>query len=721
MVPPAGTAVLQEAARRSRLTLHTLVEGAWSVTFARYAGRDEVVFGTTVSGRPPALPGSDAMIGCFINTLPVRVRLAPADELAPWLKRLQADQLELRRFEFSPLVQVRTWSEVAGDQPLFESLLVYENFPLDAVMTTSKLAGRFQRTNYPLAVVAEPRRELELRLGFDRGRFEAATVGRMLGHFQQVLESLPAALARDGSRLADLPALPAAERHQLLVEWTDPGAPWPAPAPVHRLAAEQAARTPEAEVVVAADERLTHRELQRRAGALAHHLRGLGVGPESIVGVCLERSANLVVALLGILRAGGAYLPLDPALPAERLAWMAEDSGARVVLTEERLLGRLPPGSPGSNTISGGRQTICLDRAAAAVLASSAAAPDDGGVGLDNAAYVIYTSGSTGRPKGVVVPHRGVANHLTWDQAFLFEEGDSFLQKTTASFDVSVAEIFGPLVVPGGRTVLAQPTGADGAQDPAHLLELIAREGITHTSFPPTLLSVLLDDEVFRACQSLKIVLTGGETVPADLPDRFYAAHSARLVNRYGPTEASISVTSWQCRQGEAEVVLPIGRGIAGAEMYVLDRELQPVPMGALGEIYIGGPGLARGYLNRPRLTAGTFVPHPFGAGRGASGARLYRTGDLGRFRPDGALEFARTDRPPGQDPRLPGRAGGDRGRPRPPSGGARGGGARPWRGRGQAAGRLRPARAGGGAGGARRAARLSRRAAARLHGAGGW
>ncbi len=636
LVPPAGTNALQETARRNRLTLHTLVEGAWAVTFARYAGRADLVFGTTVSGRPPALPGSDAMIGCFINTLPVRVRLAPGDELAAWLKGLQTDQLELRRFEYSPLVEVRAWSDLPADQPLFESLLVYENFPLDAVMTSSNLAGRFQRTNYPLAVVVEPRREVELRMGYDRGRFGAATIGRMLRHFQEVLESLPAALAGDGSRLADLPALAAAERHQLLVEWTDPGAPWAAPAPVHRLAAAQAAETPDAEVVVAPDERLSHRELQRRAGALAGRLRACGVGPESIVGVCLERSANLVAALLGILRAGGAYLPLDPALPAERLAWMAEDSGARVVVTEERLLGRLP---------DRGWQVLCLDRDAVFAVPAMETEPAELGenepaddVLLDHPAYVIYTSGSTGRPKGVVVPHRGVANHLTWDQVYLFEAGDSFLQKTTVSFDVSVAEIFGPLVVPGGRTVLARPGGEAGAQDPAHLLELIAREGITHTSFPPTLLSVLLDDGAFRACDSLKVVITGGETVPADLPDRFYGALSARLLNRYGPTEASISVTAWRCRPGASEVVLPIGRGIAGAEMYVLDRELQPVPIGALGELFIGGPGLARGYLNRPRLTAETFVPNPFGGG---PGARLYRTGDLGRFRPDGALEFA--------------------------------------------------------------------------------
>ena len=653
LVPPAATAALQEAARQRRLTLHTLVEGAWSLTLARYAGRQDLVFGTTVSGRPPALPGSDAMVGCFINTLPVRVRLSVEDGLVPWLRRLQAEQLELRRFEYSPLVEVRRWSEVPGDQPLFESLLVYENFPLDAAVST-RLEGRFQRTNYPLAVVAEPGRELQLRLGYDRSRCEPAAIGRMLRHLQEVLESLPAAMARAegeaGARIADLPALPAAERHQLLVEWTDPGLAYPPPAPLHELVAAQAARTPDAEVLSAAEERLTHRELQRRAGALARHLRGLGVGPETIVGVCLERSPALVVALLGVLEAGGAYLPLDPTLPAERLGWMVEDSGTRLVVTAEGLGDRLPR--------DGAWRTVRLDASGAAAGADA----EDGGavaapaaVDLDHPAYVIYTSGSTGRPKGVVVPHLGAANHLTHDQVHFLLGGDRFLQKTTASFDVSVVEIFATMLVPGGRTVLARP---DGAQDPAYLLEVIQREGITNTSFPPTLLSLLLDDEAFRACRTLRSMVTGGETVPADLPDRFHAAMSARLFNRYGPTEASISVTSWVCVPGAAEAVLPIGRPIAGAAIYLLDRHLRPVPLGALGEIYLGGPGLARGYLNRPELTAEVFVPNPFAGAhpelgarwrwggadkdwKGGAGSRLYKTGDLARYRRDGALEFA--------------------------------------------------------------------------------
>src|SRR6185295_12360531 len=376
-----------------------------------------------------------------------------------------------------------------------------------------------------------------------------------------------------------------------------------------------------------------------RANRLARHLQGLGVGPEVLVGVHLERSFDLVVALLAVEKAGGAYLPLDPSLPEERLRYLIEDAAAAVLITSGAaglITSRFAAGFAdlAAGSVAGLRG-LNLDEAKKAIAGESAerlpatALPD-------NPAYVIYTSGSTGQPKGVVISRRALANRLQYARSTDFStDREAFLQKTTISFDVSVLEIFAPLVS-GGRTVLPEP---EGHKDPAYLVRLIAEQKITQASFPPSTLSLLLDAGALDACRDLRILVTGGETVPADLPDRVHARLPwIDLYNRYGPTEATISVTGWLCRPGALERTLPIGRPTANAEVYLLDREGRPVPVGVAGELHLGGLCLARGYLGRPALTAASFVPHPFAA---RPGERLYATGDLARYRPDGAIEFA--------------------------------------------------------------------------------
>jgi amino acid adenylation domain-containing protein len=369
------------------------------------------------------------------------------------------------------------------------------------------------------------------------------------------------------------------------------------------LVADQAARTPDAVAVACGDARLSYAELAARAERLARVLAGRGAGPEQVVAVALERSAELVIALLAVLRAGAAYLPLDPSYPAGRIEFMLADARPAAVVTARDM--QLP---------------------AEVDLPRLPAGPRPG-----NPAYVIYTSGSTGRPKGVVIPHRGIVNRLAWMQAaYRLGPGDRVLQKTPVSFDVSVWEFFWPLLE-GATMVLARPGGHG---DPGYLSRVIAAAGVTTTHFVPAMLESFLDSADLGACGSLRRVICSGEALPGLLARRFAASLGADLHNLYGPTETSVDSTAWQCGTGPGDP--PIGRPIANTRVFVLDRWLAPVPPGVAGELYIAGAGLARGYHRQPVLTAGRFVACPSG-----SGERMYRTGDLARWTADGVLEFA--------------------------------------------------------------------------------
>ena len=466
---------------------------------------------------------------------------------------------------------------------------------------------------------------------YNRDLFDAPTVARLASHFGTLLG---AAVAAPDRALADLPLLSAPERHQALCEWNDRAEEYPEEGLVHALIAARAAERPDAPALGLDGERMSYGELERRATRIARHLRAAGVGPDRLVGIAVERSFAMVAALLGIWKAGGAYLPLDAGLPPERLAFMLADSGARIVLTQASL-------RPALSDFSGVPLLVeDLWESEPAGLSGVEIPPalSDFPEQADRAAYVIYTSGSTGRPKGVVISHRALGNRLRFAQAVELAPGDSFVQKTTTSFDASVSEIWSPLLT-GGTVVLARP---GGERDPAYLIELIREWRIPHMSFTMAMLGTLLEEQSLAACDSLKTVLVGGEAMPPDLPARFHAQSQADIFNRYGPTETTISITSWRSERGWQGRTVPIGRPIARTEVYVLDRELLPVPVGVVGELSIGGVGLARGYLSRPEATAERFVPHPFA---GEPGARLYRSGDLVRFRPDGALEFVgRTD-----------------------------------------------------------------------------
>ena len=593
------TRALYAFARANRLTPGTVVQGAWALLLARYSGQRTVCFGATVAGRPTDLPGVDAMIGMFVNTVPAVATVDGTAPVAAWLRALQDTQVDARRYEHTPLPGIQAWSQVPGGVDLFDSAVIFENYPIaEASGLRLRELAAVESTTFPLNITVYPRERLSLLVGYEPALFDAGTVRTLAEHLTHLLRELPADPDRPVSAV---PALTAAERTRVLGEWNDTAAPVPDTTLV-ALLDEQAARTPGAPAVVFEGHTLTYTELHTHANRLARRLTACGAGRGTVVAVALPRSVELVVALIGVMKAGAAYLPIDPDLPRERVDFLVADADATVVIDD-------PAGvlAPGDDT------------------------PPEVTTTPADAAYVIYTSGSTGKPKGVVVPHRGVVNRLLWGQhRFGLTPEDRVLQKTPASFDVSVWEFFWPLVT-GATLVVARP---GGHRDPVYLADLIATEHITTVHFVPSMLGAFLAHADLSRCAGVRRVLCSGEALPAGLAAECHDVLAAELHNLYGPTEASIEVTHWSCTPGELTV--PIGRPVWNTRTYVLDADLTPLPPGAPGELYLAGTQVVRGYLNRPGLTAGRFVADPFGP----PGARMYRTGDLARWTADGAVEY---------------------------------------------------------------------------------
>ncbi|HEV7587030.1 MAG TPA: amino acid adenylation domain-containing protein, partial [Longimicrobium sp.] len=623
---------LSEAARRHGVTLNTVLLGAWGVLLSRYSGEDDVVFGTTVSGRPAELEGVEEMVGLFINTLPVRVRLPGEARVGDWLRALQGDQAESRAYEYAPLVNVQEWSEVPGGTALFETLVVVGNHPVEAGAAGGdadgpRVAGgrSVDWSTFPLCLSATPGRRLLLDLACDEGRMDAETAACMLDHLVRVLQQLA---GDGGARLGDLVLAGEEERRRVVEEWNRTARDFPRDACIHHLIAAQAARTPDAPAVAHDGGSLTCAGLDAQANRLAHHLRGLGVRPETRVAICVERGPDMAVAILGVLKAGGAYVPLDPAYPDDHLAWMLGDSGAAVLLTHADLAGRFAAPEV---------RVVALDAERERIGAEDAGAPESGAE-AGNLAYVIYTSGSTGRPKGVALAHRALVN-FALDTAARLELGpaDRVLQFASPGFDVVVEELF-PAWVRGAAVVFTR----GNRYAPAELLAEVERHGVTVFELPTAywqewVHALVHDGRRLPAC--VRVVMTGGERVaPEGLAA--WSTLGVPLAHVFGLTETACNSAMLRLEAGDGGgrwPNLPVGTPTGNVRLYALDRWRHPAPVGVPGELFIGGEGVARGYLGRPGLTAARFVPDPFSA---EPGARLYRTGDRVRWLADGNLEF---------------------------------------------------------------------------------
>ncbi|MDY7092223.1 MAG: amino acid adenylation domain-containing protein [Acidobacteriota bacterium] len=622
--------------RQHRCTLFMTLTAALDALLWRYTGQRDVLLGTPVANRDRS--ELEGLIGLLLDTLVVRVQLPPGAGFETLAGRVRESVLEAhghRQLPFGRLVDELQPERDLSRSPLFQVMLTLQDLGRDSLsmagVTATPVAMNDASSKFDLLMtLARTGGTVAGSLQYNADLFDRTTVARMVAQLQVLLA---AALDDPRRPVEELPWLTPAQQHQVEAEWNDTWRdysrggyglpPGTAPVTLHGLFAAQAERTPEALAVSYEDHAWTYGELRRRVSCLAAHLRRGGVGPEVPVGVFLERSLELPLALLAVLEAGGAYLPLDPGYPRERLELMLGDAGVERVITTAALRPQLPEGA---------RQVVCVDEdwaeiARAAVDGDVAPAATD----ADTLAYVIYTSGSTGRPKGAMVAHGAIVNRLQWMQdAYRLGPEDRVLQKAPFSFDVSVWEFFWPLLA-GAELVMARP---GGHQEPEYLAREIQRRRVTVMHFVPSMLQVFLQHPASEGCDSLRLVVCSGEALSAELRDRFGGRLGAQLHNLYGPTEAAVDVTAWHCRSG-APTPVPIGRPIANLRIHVLDGDLRHLPPGVPGDLYIAGAGLGRGYLSRPALTADAFRPDPFGSGR-----RLYRTGDLARLRGDGAIQF---------------------------------------------------------------------------------
>jgi amino acid adenylation domain-containing protein len=631
----AETATLQGFAQQHRLTVSTLIQGAWALLLSRYSGESDIVFGATVSGRPPTLPGVESIVGLFINTLPVRVQIPENAPALPWLQQLQAQQVEQEQYSYSSLVDIQGWSEVPRGISLFESIVVFENYPVAAALQEPldslevENVRAFETTNCPLTLVAASHQELSGKIVYDGDRFDGDTITHMAKHFQTLLTAI---VTQSEQPIQQLPLLSNAEKQQLLLTWNANKTEYPTEQCLHQWFEEQVQKTPDAVAVVFAEESITYAQLNTRANQLAHHLQSLGVAPDVLVGICVERSLDMVVGLLGILKAGGAYLPLDPDYPGDRLEFMLDDAQVSVLLTQSQWLNSLPEVSA---------QKICLDTDWEIIAQQSQENPISKAT-PENLAYVIYTSGSTGKPKGVLVNHANVTRlFAATENWFHFHETDVWTLFHSYGFDFSVWELWGALLY-GGRLVIV-PFWI--SRDPQAFYQLLCQQQVTVLNQTPSAFRQLIwveeQEELLTAKLSLRLVIFGGESLDPPSLRPWFERHGdgiPQLVNMYGITETTVHVTyrplSLKDTKNRSSI---IGIPIPDLQLYILDEFLQPVPIGVRGQMYVGGAGVARGYLNRPELTADRFIQNPF---ENPKSARLYKTGDLARYVADGNIEY---------------------------------------------------------------------------------
>lgn len=620
-LPEAMTSELIKFAGKNSLTLNTCLQGAWALLMSRYKECNDIVFGATVSGRPTALTGAENMIGLFINTLPVRIRINGGTVVSEWLKQIQSAQVEARKYEFSSLSEIRKFYDVPSDSPVFESILVFENYSVPEMMSgiedfEIKELGSHDETNFPLTLVAGLNEKLMLRLIYSTNRFENDYVNNMLRHVASLLSAF---VKNPDQKLSSIDLLSESEREKMLSTWNNSESDFPSDECIHWQFEKQVSKSPNAIAIYHDGNHLTYHQLNKRANILAWKLKDNGIGPESLVGILMNKSIDMIVSILAVLKAGGAYVPLDPQYPAKRLQFMMSDSNIKVLITSEELVQQLP--APDCKIIYAHSPFFQSYKEREQNLKAYCEP--------ESLAYVIYTSGSTGMPKGALLHHRGVLNFAkAYREKVGINTGSRVLQLFSFSFDGAVGDIF-PALLYGGTLVLY--TGNIDIQS-TKLENILSDCAINIALLPPAILTSLSKSKF----PELHTIVSGGEACPVETARRW--SLNRCFINAYGPTEATVAALWYKVTdRKELSVTVPLGRPIANYRIYILDKDLRPVPVGIPGEICISGIGLARGYLNKPALTAECFLPNPVST---VPGDRIYKTGDLGRYLPNGNVEF---------------------------------------------------------------------------------
>lgn len=619
------TEKLQFAARQHHLTLNNLVQGAWALLISRYSGESDIVFGATVCSRPPTFEQVESMVGLFINTLPIRPKVTAKTELLPWLKQLQTQALEQEQYAYFSLAEIQQLSDIPTGLQLFESILVFENYPLDSAKSENQRTleishiSCFEHTNYPITLVINPGSKLAGRIVYDTSCFDEQTITRMIGHFQTLLVGMADNLQQYISQLSILSAdeeqkIITLENHQQKNSINYKC--------IHVLFEEQVEKSPHAIAVIYQQQYLTYQELNNRANQLAQYLRSLGVKPEVRVGICVERSLEMAIGILAILKAGGAYVLLDPVYPSERLTFMLEDVQTPILLIQTHLRNQLPINNQIVVYIDSDWEIIAQQRQDN--LSSE--------VNPENLAYIIYTSGSTGTPKATEVPHRSILGFMFGVDYIQLDAEQIWLQHSSISWDALTLEFWPPLLY-GGRCVLYP----EKIPTPESLRQIIQEQGV-NTLFLTTALFNLMIDTMPQGLSGVKQLMFGGETISVPhLRRALELLPQTQIIHAYGPSECTVFTCCYPIpKQLAANVYsVPIGKPISDRTVYILDDNLHRVPIGVPGELYVGGASVARGYLNQPKLTNEKFIHNPF-----IEGDILYKTGDLVYRLTDGNLKI---------------------------------------------------------------------------------
>ena len=624
---------LQEIAKRYRVTLNHILQGVWGLLLHRYSGENDVLFGTTVSGRPADLAGIEVMVGLFINTLPMRLEVKPGASFIDWLQEQQAQQSEIKNYEYSSLVEVQKASALSSKQALFESILVFENYPIDEALEETQASlnigevEAFQQTNFPLTLIVIPGKELVLRFSYDSFLFEQDTIQRMLTHIEHMLLTIQGAPA---IRLQDIPLLSMREEQQLVHTWNDTGSLFASESTLVQLFEQQVAKHPNAVAWEYGSQKITYEQLNQRANRLARQLVAQGVKPGQDVAISFDRSLYMLKAMLAVLKAGAAYVPIDPEYPLDRIEHILQDTATPVLVTGNASFAHMQQMSSGINT-----QVLCIEamlEGCAGLSAENLNVPLPSG--SRSRAYVIYTSGSTGKPKGVCVPQLAVSRLVLNTDYVDLKPGHRMGHASNVSFDAATFEFWGALLNGGTLVCVDRET----ALDPQKFADSIVGNRI-EVLFITTALFNALSKQKIDVFAGLDFCLFGGEACDPNQVKAVIESGSGpkHLLHVYGPTENTTFSTWYEVKKVlPGSTTIPIGKPLANSTLYVLDESLRPVPIGVNGEIYVGGMGLADGYLNRDDLTSSAFIEHPF-----KPGERLYKTGDLGRLLPDGALEIS--------------------------------------------------------------------------------